>query len=204
MWPVPLDFRIFPAPAICQSSSQVRETWMRDMSLPPVAAKEIPSCTRFVGNVHLLNLRQDGSSWMNMHAKNTESSFSRAHCRGGAKDVEAVVSAEHHTNGRACTYYKGGGGGEKCDGRGSGPYKGFSPWTSKNQQGGWWEEDKGRAWNVGSSSKALPMPSLCGESNPETLMIMILIFITILLFGVGSVFLPLPPEAFEWRWKVPS
>lgn len=31
---VPLAFRILPAPTICQSSCQVRETWMRDMSLP--------------------------------------------------------------------------------------------------------------------------------------------------------------------------
>lgn len=45
----------------------------------------------------------------------------------------------------------------ECSGGGSGPYTGFSPQTSKNRQGGGWEEDKGRPWNVGSSSKALPM-----------------------------------------------
>lgn len=171
------------------------------MSLPPKAAKEIPSYTKFVRIVHLLNLMQDGSGWMCI--LRTQSHLSLEHAAEvGPRTWKQFVSPEHHTNGRrACTYYKGLG---ECHGRGSGPYKGFSSWTSKSQQGGWWEEDKGRAWNVGSSSKALPMHSLCRESNPETPVIMILIFITTLLFGIGSVFIPLPPKAFEWRWKVPS
>lgn len=58
-WLVPLALRILPAPATCQSSCQVRETWVRGMYCP-VTAKEIPTYTRFIGNVDLLNLRQGG------------------------------------------------------------------------------------------------------------------------------------------------
>ena len=63
-WPghtrlVPLALRILPASATCQSSCQVRETWMRSMYCT-VTAKEIPTYTRFIGNVDLLNLRQGG------------------------------------------------------------------------------------------------------------------------------------------------
>lgn len=74
-------------------------------------------------------------------------------------------------------------------GEGLAPVKDF-PHEHQSIDKGEWEEDKSRGWNVGSSSKALPMHFLCRESNPETPTIMILIFITILLFRIGSVFSP--------------
>lgn len=73
-----------------------------------------------------------------------------------------------------------------CTGRGSGPYKGFFPKNIKGlTKGGLVKEEKGKVWNVGSSSKALPIHFLCLESNPETPMIMILVFMTILLYYSG-------------------
>lgn len=41
------------------------------------------------------------------------------------------------------------------------PVKDFPHEHQRDQQGGWWEEDKGRTRNVGSSSKAFPMHPLC-------------------------------------------
>lgn len=79
---------------------------------------------------------------------------------------EQFVNKDHHTDARVSL------GNER--GEGLAPIKDHLPHPCELQrmdkEGG--GQDNGRAWNVGFSSKVLP---LCWESNPETPMIMTLI-----------------------------
>lgn len=157
MWLVPLALRILPALTTCQSSCQIRETWMREMSLPQWLWRKFQVTQGLLGTSQTCltfgKMAGAGTCWICI-LRTQRLLFLDQAAKLGLRMWKQLVIQERHTNGRACSYYKAWG---NAVGENLAPIKDFPPWTSKNQQGGWREEDKGGPWNVGSSSKALPM-----------------------------------------------
>lgn len=190
--------RVLLAPTTGQASCQVRNTWMRDTALPQWLLRQFQGAQGLLGAWTCLVLGKMAGRGLKLHRRSKKTRrllFLELAAEVEPRAWTRFVSQEHRTNGRACSYYKGLG---AAEGEDLAPLKDFPHEHQRINKGGF-----GRRTKVDLGMLALPQRHflcifLCWESNPETPMIMILIFITVLLFRVGSVFLP-RQKAFEWR-----